>query len=323
MRCRFINGLPLEIVETLMKTRSISAEHLSLAEILDQAKQVETTNDYITRYRQIRVGIQPTQIGKPAVPVFNHPLPGRYNAAQALNSKRFVPRTNPVGNTFQRQNTMPVTQNVPPRVGNTAPIAAGKSAAVGNNAYFACGKTGHYANNPICPMYGKTRPKARLNMAQVVDDQSDDDVDQEKEEDDRSETQKVNVDHNGEDLEYDQPLEGEQYSPEDYTGLKQYKDNYQEEDQIHLRSARVYAMSVIEEEEKESRPFRSAMSKAEGIGSRPPRDDNVQRCLAAMVEINGISAYALFDSESSADVMSPDFARVSKMRLFKLDRPVC
>jgi hypothetical protein len=81
-------------------------------------------------------------------------------------------------------------------------------------------------------------------------------------------------------------------------------------------------MSVIEEEEKESRPFRSAMSKAEGIRSRPPRDDNIQRCLAAMVEINGISAYTLFDSGGSADVMSPDFAHISKTRLFKLDRPV-
>jgi hypothetical protein len=125
-------------------------------------------------------------------------------------------------------------------------------------------------------MYGKTRPKARLNAAQVVDDRSDDDADREEEEDDdRSETQKVNVDHDGEDLEYDQPFEGDQYSPEDYTGLEQYEDDYQEEDEIHLRNARVYVMSVIEEE-KESRPFRSAMSKAEGIGSRPPRDDNVQ-----------------------------------------------
>jgi hypothetical protein len=92
---------------------------------------------------------------------------------------------NPVGNTFQKQNTTSATQNVPPRVGNTAPAAAGKPAAVGSNTCFACGKTGHYANNPICPMYGKPQPKARLNAAQVVDDRSEDDVDQEEEEDDR------------------------------------------------------------------------------------------------------------------------------------------
>jgi hypothetical protein len=120
------------------------------------------------------------------------------------------------------------------------------------------------------------------------------------------------------------PYEGEEYSPEDYTGLEQYEAEYESEDEPQLRSARVYAMSIIDEEEEEmvSKPFRSNISRPDQTGSRPPKDDKIHRCLAAMVEINGIPAYALFDSGSSADAMSPDFARISESRLFKLDRPV-
>ena len=40
------------------------------------------------------------------------------------------------------------------------------------------------------------------------------------------------------------------------------------------------------------------------------------------VEINGMEVFTLFDSGSSADVISPDFARVSKTRIHTLDKPV-
>jgi len=47
-----------------------------------------------------------------------------------------------------------------------------------------------------------------------------------------------------------------------------------------------------------------------------------RQCLAAYMKINGVDAYALFDTGSSADMMSPDFARVSKAGTFLLVKQV-
>ncbi|KAI0039991.1 hypothetical protein FA95DRAFT_1454419, partial [Auriscalpium vulgare] len=44
--------------------------------------------------------------------------------------------------------------------------------------------------------------------------------------------------------------------------------------------------------------------------------------LAAYVTVNGQRALALFDSGSTADLVSPDFARVANLPLFVLDKPV-
>ncbi|KAF9251453.1 hypothetical protein L218DRAFT_805278, partial [Marasmius fiardii PR-910] len=47
-----------------------------------------------------------------------------------------------------------------------------------------------------------------------------------------------------------------------------------------------------------------------------------KRCLAGWIELNGIKAFALFDSGSMADAISPDFTRAAKMKIFRLENPV-
>ncbi|KAF9257629.1 hypothetical protein L218DRAFT_803370, partial [Marasmius fiardii PR-910] len=44
--------------------------------------------------------------------------------------------------------------------------------------------------------------------------------------------------------------------------------------------------------------------------------------LSALIEINGLRAFALFDSGSTSDAISPDFAKQSKIRVFQLENPV-
>ncbi|KAJ8089708.1 hypothetical protein PM082_014973 [Marasmius tenuissimus] len=67
----------------------------------------------------------------------------------------------------------------------------------------------------------------------------------------------------------------------------------------------------------EPKPVRYSRS-----GKRPERKTAEKRCLAAWVELNGIKAFALFDSGSTADAVSPHFARVAKMRVYQLENPV-
>ncbi|KAF9780820.1 hypothetical protein BJ322DRAFT_1010812 [Thelephora terrestris] len=55
---------------------------------------------------------------------------------------------------------------------------------------------------------------------------------------------------------------------------------------------------------------------------RPRRSKAYESCLATYVNINGMEAFTLFDSGSSTDAISPDFARVSNTRIHTLDKPV-
>ncbi|KAJ3490429.1 hypothetical protein NLI96_g1451 [Meripilus lineatus] len=54
-------------------------------------------------------------------------------------------------------------------------------------------------------------------------------------------------------------------------------------------------------------------------GTRPKR---AFKCLTAYVEVNGTKALALFDSGSSIDAISNEFARVAKVDAFELEKPV-
>ncbi|THV04179.1 hypothetical protein K435DRAFT_649827 [Dendrothele bispora CBS 962.96] len=57
-------------------------------------------------------------------------------------------------------------------------------------------------------------------------------------------------------------------------------------------------------------------------GTQPHRSSNQNRCLAAFIELNGLQAFALFDSGSTADAVSPDFARNANLRIYRLENPV-
>ncbi|KAL0565071.1 hypothetical protein V5O48_016962 [Marasmius crinis-equi] len=58
------------------------------------------------------------------------------------------------------------------------------------------------------------------------------------------------------------------------------------------------------------------------IGMRPLRTPRDNRCLAAFISINGVRAFTLFDSGSTADAVSPDFARIAKLKVYQLENPV-
>ncbi|KAJ3999745.1 hypothetical protein F5050DRAFT_854011 [Lentinula boryana] len=63
-------------------------------------------------------------------------------------------------------------------------------------------------------------------------------------------------------------------------------------------------------------------TRIERTGNRPVRLAKDNRCLCAFMEINGVLAFVLFDSGSTADAVSPDFARISHIKPFQLENPV-
>ncbi|KAI0358443.1 hypothetical protein OH77DRAFT_1448834 [Trametes cingulata] len=55
---------------------------------------------------------------------------------------------------------------------------------------------------------------------------------------------------------------------------------------------------------------------------QPKRDRNLQATLCALININGIMAYTLFDSGSTTDSVSPEFAHVTQSQLVKLTEQI-
>ena len=82
------------------------------------------------------------------------------------------------------------------------------------------------------------------------------------------------------------------------------------------------AIRAITDVEEPPRAYRYRMAKPIDTITRPKRLDGEDLCLAAYVEMNGVRAYTLFDSGSTTDAVSPDFARVATLPVMKLDKPI-
>ena len=187
---------------------------------------------------------------------------------------------------------------------------------------FRCQGKGHYSNDPGCPMFEKNggqsrqlRDRPQLKAARISDvddkasmaDESSEELDGKGDWDDGSQ--------------WDSAAEGEG-SLHSHEGDPQINkmsaeitaSETGEDDAVYVRAMRNKVVSIQREN-----PARAAMnSKID----RPRRSRAYESCLATYVEINGMEAFTLFDSGSSADAISPDFAQISDTRIHTLDKPV-
>jgi hypothetical protein len=65
--------------------------------------------------------------------------------------------------------------------------------------------------------------------------------------------------------------------------------------------------------------FRSAVR---CIIKRPEYSGKNTHCLEVYMDINGVRAFCLFDTGSTCDALSPDFARVVKAQVADLSEPI-
>ena len=70
------------------------------------------------------------------------------------------------------------------------------------------------------------------------------------------------------------------------------------------------------------REFRSAHRHNSTPGERPQTSGSNRRCMAALVKVNGLEAYALLDTGSTTVSITHDFARVAKLQVMQLQNPV-
>lgn len=93
-----------------------------------------------------------------------------------------------------------------------------------------------------------------------------------------------------------------------------------EEDEIvlHLRAGRVTSQPA------KAYQFSSSVRRKDSTpdSMQPRRDKGLQATLCALININGLLAYTLFDSGSTTDSITPEFSRASQAKLVKLDEQV-
>ncbi|OJT08314.1 hypothetical protein TRAPUB_792 [Trametes pubescens] len=92
-----------------------------------------------------------------------------------------------------------------------------------------------------------------------------------------------------------------------------------EEDKIvlHMRAGRVTPPSKLV---AHSTSVRRRESTPDTV--QPRRDRQLQASLCALINVNGIMAYTLFDSGSTTDSVSPEFAHISRAKTVKLSEQV-
>jgi hypothetical protein len=68
-------------------------------------------------------------------------------------------------------------------------------------------------------------------------------------------------------------------------------------------------------------PYRSHTT-CQCVGEQPCLSKEKQLCLAAYVTLNGMKAYALFDTGSTSNLMAPEFSFMSGSLTFKLTEEI-
>lgn len=336
---RLFNGLPDEYRRHLALYDGISAEHSSIDDIVQKARQLEKT---LISLRAVRgPGRSPGQ--------HTATQPGRGRHESGGSRDRHRPREPPTSNQHQNGNdahTGAHPQRAPPR-----PIERDRTKAATPNpsaprdtskmTCYRCGKVGHISSDSKCPQYKKSEQR-QLFAAQVIADQDQiDPGDTDAREEEAEPDAEVNRDEEiNEPREQDTFPDGSQYddedlSYEDYEGYQLPSDN---EESVYVRAMReptTYQRTGRDEapmiriatarddtNTPREREFRAAQRHNATSGDRPQTSGNDRHCMAALVKVNGLEAYALIDTGSTTASVTHDFARVAKLKVMQLENPV-
>ncbi|KDQ59354.1 hypothetical protein JAAARDRAFT_192858 [Jaapia argillacea MUCL 33604] len=351
LRRKFLCGLPTNIAELLLHSRNISAEHSPVELILEEAIQMESSNRFLWSYQHQSTEETVNRSSRPEVSqnstsnAVKHNSGSNSGAHKVIKVVRFCGNQRPSGSRFFDS----VCQDTPgqnrdqPRPSFAAKPDEKKPAASGNSkgvTCFKCGCTGRYAND--CQSSG-SKPTEQMYAAQRVEDEVIISPDNKAPHHSENGLEAVL----GDDM-ADPPLEeyddefvgGSQYDPDDVQASDVYYEYEYEEpahpsddmdassvEYMHMMHVMDNAPSDIafqfamKDAEIEPGPSRSRMIKATGKGSRPTKTQQSKDCRTAYVDIGGSKAFGLFDTGSTTDSISPEFAHVARLKVFELENP--
>ena len=113
-------------------------------------------------------------------------------------------------------------------------------------------------------------------------------------------------------------------SREPITGSSSLFDEANESQLEYIDAEAVARIAAARDEPhtQTDREFRAAQRYKCPPGERPRTNGLDRRCMAALVKVNGLEAYALLDSGSTTVSITHDFARVAELKVVQLENPV-
>ncbi|KAI0661158.1 hypothetical protein C8Q70DRAFT_932215 [Cubamyces menziesii] len=311
VRLKLVDGLPSDMYRILTIDRNINPEQCTVDEIITNVRQIEHALARVrqrdrSEYRESRDHRQPSdprghagnrasESSRPREPRRSYSRDGRDRSRS--HDRRGSSRPGGHDSAGRRE----YKDHRPPTPGPSALKPKDP------NACYGCGQLGHFANDPKCPMFGKPRPQRTRFHAQRLTD--DDDQPSPPPEGDQWGGSQYDSEEERTLSPIPTPSEGEESEILRAMAMRSTKE---EDDEIvlDLRAGRIEHTPSVRR--KETTPDTV----------QPHRDKKLQASLCALVEVNGLLAYTLFDSGSTTDSVSPEFAFTSGAKRIHLEEQV-
>ena len=344
-KTQLMMGLPTAIESAVLDV-GVSAETSSMTAIVNMAKQFEESHRvhkmYEARRKAKKLSGSTPVAPKPRV---QSPTPVQRTRPAVAAERQGPPRNRPNRPAARQGGARPPERRggqrppEPTRTRNDAgkqperPLRKDGGGKAADVTCYACGKRGHYASDPVCPSKGKPRVAAIQEEQEGPQEAG---PSAEADTVDKTDVHYLDVE------EEEIPPEDEQYYGSQYTSgsdvsLEDEYDEYSNHDDSEM----LYAIRLIDEVVSDDTAVRASLIAINDrtVGNdnqsakprmrvsrepreRPRKEGAMIQPIVTKMSLNGLEAVVMFDTGSTADAVSPEFARVAEVRVSPLTVPV-
>lgn len=342
-KTQFMMGLPHHLLRDVIG-KGVTAETSDLLTIVQLTRRMEQVGQIQANYDDRRKAAAGSiRTAKPAIPP-RSAVAVAHTQSMPTNSDKRQSRSLPPKRKHYPQDKRPSGSTQPPaRVGTQSRTPHNGDKRTSDTKCFKCGAPGHFASDPKCPQFGKVRMAAIQEGEDAI---GNNDIGTQPMENAGQEIAGQEAETAPDESNYrlvveeespDEHLEGSQYTSEGENypleSYEEYGDRTDTDDEqmcaireetlrASVECAKEHISSLDENRLSTNRDTTLTMRKSHTQKPRPEKKAELIRPLMANIMINGLSAIAMLDTGSTADAITPGFARVANLKIFELTEPV-